>query len=263
MNEPMNKSTSSKISAEVSKDSKIGMNFSVTDAINRISLSKDMLKLIQNKDEVWGTFGKSNSHLLRAKLFKLFEKEKVSSNTILMVFILFAAIKNQKRVLDHIDNLPQEIASMPEISSAKAFINKRIVQYFSQENSEKFAAIHLPTTMPGLDITLTAVMYSKSEENFNMLIGKQTFAQINIDSNLQALNKTAQMDFWNRIVTNSRNPEEGRKGKKMGFVEEYYNTSANDKYLLMDKNLKEVMPSNREIGYTMEDLKSWYNNLKN
>ena len=149
-----------------------------------------------------------------------------------------------------------------EISKAKTFINKRIVQYYSQENSEKFAAIHLPTTMPGLDITLTAIMYSKSEDNLKMLINKQTFTQLHLDANLQTMNKAGQMEFWNRTVTDSKNPDEGRKGKKMGFVEEFYNTSAGDKYLLMDKNLKEVMPSNRDIGYTMEDLKKWYDNLK-
>jgi hypothetical protein len=140
-----------------------------------------------------------------------------------------------------------------------------IVQYTSQESNKKFAAVHLPTTMPGLDIMLTALVTDdKVEEVENKIFTKQTFAQININSELQTINKAAQQMFWDNIIKSSKN--EARKSKMVDedlkFHESYYNTSAADKYNLVDIKMKEIKPSDEKNGYTKEEIVSWFSKLK-
>lgn len=239
----------------------MALKLSVSQAIQELALSKANWNVLVDNEEVWATFGRKDSHMLRAKLFKIFREEKMSPDSIMFVFILFAAIKNQVRVLEHMDALPENIKGLSHFTTTKDFISKRLVQYVSQETFTKFAVVHLPTTMPGLDVLLTAKMFSKSDENLDLLKGKQTFAQLYLSTEMQSINKAKQIDFWNNVVTASKNPNSDQKGKKLGFVEEYYNTSANDKYLMLDENLKEVQPSNQTLGYTEGDIKKWYDSL--
>lgn len=235
---------------------------SVSEAIKELSISNANWNVLTAEESIWATFGKKDSNLLRAKLFKIFREEKLTKDDILFVFILCAAIKNQNRILEHMDNLPESVKGMSHFKTTKDFIAKRLVQYVYQETFTKFAVVHLPTTMPGLDVYLTAKMFSKSDENLNMLIGKQTFAQLNLDTEMQNKNKAAQMNFWNNIVKGSKNPDPEKRGKKLGFVEEFYQTSANDKYLLLDDKLNEVKPVSSDLGYTDKEIKVWYNSLK-
>jgi hypothetical protein len=234
---------------------------SVADAIKELALSKSNWNILTAQEDIWATFGKKDSHMLRAKLFKIIREEKLDKDGVLFMFLLFAAIKNHGRVLEHMENLPENVKGLAHFKTTKDFISKRLVQYVYQETYTKFAVVHLPTTMPGLDIYLTAKMFKKSDDNLNVLIGKQTFSQLNLDTDLQNKNKAAQMNFWNNIVKESKNPNPDQKGKKIGFVEDFYKTAASDKYLLLDDKLAEVQPSDISLGYTQADLKKWYDSL--
>jgi hypothetical protein len=238
------------------------MKLSVAEALERIEMSEEIIKAFSNRDDIWDSFGKTDSHMLRAKLFKMFRAANLDKSRILMVFILFSAMKNKNRVLQHVDNLPSEMKGASGMDDVKKFIENSLVQYVTQETSSKFAVVHLPTTMPGLDIMVNAMIYSESDANFDMLLSKQTFSQIHLNDELQSYNKEKQKNFWNNTMGFSRNESNDLKGKKAEFKEEFYNTAAKDKYLLVDFNLKEVKPRDLQAGYAKEEVIEWYKKLK-
>jgi len=179
--------------------------FSVAKALSEIESTDSTIKLLTMDLSMWNMFGKKDSHLLRAKLFKLMNEAKLDNESKFIVFFFFAIIKNRNRVLASYDELPQEVKAIPSVMKAREFIRDIVVQYTSQESAKKFAAIHLPTTMPGLDIMLTALTIENNNEALaNSIYTKQTFCQIHINSELQTLNKAAQQMFWNTIVKTSR-----------------------------------------------------------
>jgi hypothetical protein len=237
--------------------------FSVSSVLAKFEASDDSITNLTENIDIWSMFGKKDSHLLRAKLFKMFTDQKVSSDTIFVIYFLFSVIKNRKRVLDSFDDLPDNIKAMASISKAKEFITNHIVQYTQQETNKKFAAVHLPTTMPGMDIMMTALLTEENEID-NKIISKQTFTQIHINSELQTMNKNAQTIFWNEVVKSSKNDARRTKqvDEELKFHESYYNTSAADKYLLVDLDFKEIQPSTAATGYSKADLIKWFKMVK-
>jgi len=237
--------------------------YSISEHLKSVSVTSETLNLIEGGAEIWDMFGKKNSHLLRAKLFKLFSEKKVPGDAILMIFFFFSVIKNKTRVLNSFDELPDSMKANPSTIKAKEFIQDTLVQYTTQETAKKFAVVHLPTTSPGLDIMLSALICQESELEAK-IYSKQTFAQLNLNAELQAINKTHQTVFWNNVVKSSKNEARKSKGvsEDLKFHEDYYNTSAADKYLLIDLDLKEVQPSAPEVGYTKDDILKWFQNLK-
>jgi len=239
--------------------------FTVATALSGISVDKTMVSNLTKDNAQWMMFGKKDSHLLRAKLFKLFASKKLSKEAIFVTFFFFALIKNRNRVMDSFEHMEENIKSMKSVVDAKTFITEHIVQYTSQETPTRFAAVHLPTTMPGLDIMITALVCDNDlAEIENKIIPKQTFTQLNVNEVLQAKNKAGQMAFWNNVVKSSKN--EARKNKsvdeELKFHEDYYNTSAADKYKLIDLTFKEINPKEPTVGYTEEEIIGWFKMIK-
>lgn len=239
--------------------------FSIAECLKEITVSADMTKILTEDASMWNMFGKKDSHLLRAKLFKLMAEKKLNTEAKFVVFFFFSVIKNRNRVMASFDELPDNIKSLPSVSQAKEFISTVIVQYTSQESSKKFAAVHLPTTMPGLDLMLTALLTNDHKDEIEKnIIAKQTFAQINVDATLQSTNKSHQQVFWNSVVQSSKNEARINKTvtEELKFNESYYNTSASDKYLLVDLDMKEIAPQNATTGYTLEEIHKWVTLVK-
>jgi hypothetical protein len=239
--------------------------FTVADALANLKVTDQSLKELGTDNDLWGMFGKKDSHLLRAKLFKILKVKKMTPEATFMVFFFHAVIKNRDRILQAFDTLPDNIKSIPSVVSAKEFINSSIVQYTDQESATKFASVHLPTTMPGADLMMTALIIDDNNESLESTIfTKQTFSQINISPSLQEVNKSAQRMFWDNVVKTSKN--EARRTRKvteeLKFHEEYYNTSAADKYLLVDLEMNEVKPANVMNGYTKEEVVTWFKKVK-
>lgn len=230
---------------------------SVSDALEGLKLSTGILGVITAQREIWMTFGKKNSHLLRAQLFKMFEDAKITSEGRFMIFYFFSMIKNKVRVLDAMENLPQTVKSEKWFKEVQTFIKNKLVQYVTEERNGKFAVVHLPTTMPGLDILSFAMATDGSESAIENIIKRQCFAQLDLDDDLQAQNKAAQLTFWDTQVVKSNNANQ--TAFKKGFQEDFYNTSAGDKYALLDVKLAEVeVPPG---GYSKSDIESWYSRL--
>jgi hypothetical protein len=239
------------------------MTTSVQDAVKAMRLTNDTIKLFANNDDIWANFGKSDSNLLRAKLFRLFTEAKMDPDSILWVYMLFAVIKNLQRVKDHVSNLPDEMKNNPIMNKVTNFMDSYLVQYVAQENNKKFAVVHLPTTMPGLDVTLSAILFKESDENLKMIMEKQTFAQLFLDDKTQNINKLAQTLFWNSTVKKTKNQANKQGKEDFKFHEDFYENSVKDKYLVLNADLSEYPPSNPSSGYTEEDIKIWYKKLKN
>lgn len=232
---------------------------SVAKALESISFSDSLIKYIRDRKDLWGTFGKKNSHLLRAKLFKMFEAAKLSHEEIFMIFFFFSVIKNRTRVKEAMENMEMADKNQKWYKKVYEFIDKKLVQYVSEEKNGKFAVVHLPTTMPGLDILCTVLTLDDSDEDFEMLIGKQTFAQLKLSADLQDTNKEKQRAFWENVVNKTRNPDSS--AFKQGFVEEFYENSASDDYKLISLEGNEVMPEDMDMGYTRDEVRAWMTSI--
>jgi len=233
----------------------------VAKALEKVNISTTLVKYIRENRDKWTTFGKKNSHLLRAQLFRMFESFSMQPEEIFMIFFFFSVIKNRNRVLSALDNMEQSDKGKSWYKKVHDFVEKKLVQYVSEEKGGKFAAVHLPTTMPGLDILCTVLTMTQSDEDYEELVGKQTFAQLNLSEELQDKNKGKQIDFWNKTVNGSRNPDS--KAYKSGFVEDFYKNSAGDKYNLIMVDGKEVEPNDINIGYTEDEIKKWIEKVLN
>lgn len=234
-------------------------SISVAKALEAISMPDNLIKYIRSNREIWTTFGKKNSHLLRAQLFKMYEAAHLKPEEIFMIHFFFSVIKNRDRVKQAMDNMSQEDKGKSWFKKVYDFIDKKLVQYVSQEKNGKFAVVHLPTTMPGLDLLCTVLTMEGTDEEFEELIGKQTFAQLNLSSELQAKNKEKQRAFWENTVKGTRNPDQS--AYKTGFVEDFYNNSAGDKYKLVHIANMEVDPEDSDVGYTEEEVRKWFDKV--
>jgi hypothetical protein len=197
----------------------------------------------------------------------LFEKEKMSPEAIFMTYFLHSVVKNCNRILRSMDTMSDEAKSSSWFNQVKNFLEKRLTQYVSQETNEKFASVHLPSTNPGLDCFCAALMeeYPKSkemlEESVTRIVGRLTFTQLNINASLQTENKTAVQNFWTNTVKYPK-VRQLRKSRNStvdeeGFQEMYYETSAADKYNLVDDDMEEMLPRS-SAGYTRAEVTAWF-----
>jgi len=232
---------------------------SVAKALESVTISQQLVNYIRENRDVWTTFGKKNSHLLRAQLFRMYETENMKPEEIFMIHFFFSVIKNRDRVKQALDNMSQADKSKAWYRKVYQFIDKKLVQYVSQEKNGKFAVVHLPTTMPGLDILCTVLTMKGTDEEFEELIGKQTFAQLNLSADLQAENKEKQKQFWENMVNSSRNPDQN--AYKSGFVEEFYKNSASDTYNLINLNSSEYAPPDKDEGYSKGEVRKWFDKV--
>lgn len=232
---------------------------SVSKALEAISISDSIIKYVRDNRDVWTTFGKKNSHLLRAQLFRMYESATLQKEEIFMIHFFFSVIKNRDRVLNALNNMEQSEKSKSWYTKVHNFIDKKLVQYVSQEKNGKFAVVHLPTTMPGLDLLCTVMTMKGTNEEFDELVGKQTFAQLNLSEELQNENKEKQRTFWEKTISGSRNPDQN--SYKAGFVEEFYNNSAGDKYNLITLKGAEYEPDDIDEGFTREQVRRWFDGI--
>jgi hypothetical protein len=240
--------------------------FTVSSALKELKVDDGSINDFTKDPNIWLNFGKRDSHTLRAKLFKLFRENKLSEEAKTIVFFFFSVIKNKDRVLSAVETLPDEIKANSSVTEAVGFIRSKLVQYTTQENNNNFAVVHLPTTMPGLDIMLNSLLLDPSNPDYaldDVLIKKATFAQLWVGSDLQATNKSHQKHFWDNVVVTSRNS--ARTGQntmeKLQFHEAYYETSSKDTYKLITLDKKEVDPKDMKIGYTRQEFLDWFKNL--
>lgn len=236
-------------------------DISVEVALQSMNLDGDMIDLITKNQSIWLNFGKKTSHTLRTFLMNLMQKAQLSDKARFMIYFFFSVIKNVQRVLNAMEQLPNEMKTADWFSPVKNFVQRNLVQYTNQENSEKFAVVHLPTTNPGLDCLCAALSMPATKRALNEIIRRNTFTQLDISPTVLEINKQGVMDFWNNKVRKSNN--RNRPGESLNFHEDYFNTAAQDKYLLVDRNLNEFNEYEERVGMEEKDVEKWFMKVKN
>jgi hypothetical protein len=235
--------------------SQLGSVLSVEAALKAMDLTDNFKSFARSNRELWSTFGKMDSHLYRAKLFKLFALAKLTPEQIVVVYFLFAVVKKKSRVLDGLNGLNDTAKAMPWYDPVKTFIAAYITDYNSAAKSaEKFPGTHVPTTNPGMDLLMWRLMTSKEERSIDGFFARTTSIQLKNGPQAQEKAKSGYKSYWDNTVKGSKNSTPTEEAK---YREEYYETSAGDEYFLLNDDLKEVKPANPSVGYTLEEIEKW------
>lgn len=228
----------------------------VAAAIAKMQLDKDTDDILKKHMDSWATFGKMNSHLYRKWLMNLMIQDKLDGTSMFMVYFMFGVIKSQPRILKNLPSLPPDIKAMPWFSKVQNFIMSRVVQYVTQAKDQtKFPAVNIPTTNPGMDILAYLLSTNPSDVGLDGLTKRPTFTQLNLNVEMQNKAKAGYQFYWDSVVMGSKNKESSEEPK---FREEYYQTSAADKYNLLkikkDWSFYEFPPASVSTGYTEKEI---------
>jgi hypothetical protein len=241
----------------------IGM-MSVPESLEAMTLSNKLVSFIEANKASWTTFGTRNSHLLRNQLMKMFADDRMTKEAKVMIYFFHSVVMDNNRILGAMDSLDEDIKKETWFEETKTFLSKRMVKLTKSANSSKFASVHVPGTNPGLDCLFGAMVMTTPTTQDDIVNGAQqiahrrTFAQLNLSSTLQEINKVAVKSYWEDTVQIKDKAERQKstgKGFETGFVEEYYNTSAGDMYWLVNKDMTEYITA---APYTIKDIQEWY-----
>jgi len=204
----------------------------VSEALTKMVVASSTMDVIRENAAHFVSFGSSTSHTLRENLFKLFKLENLDGESIFFVYFLTSLIKNKGRIESSMGRMPSSFQNLPSVSSARRFINNRVVQYVPEESAgNKFAIVHLPTTMPGLDILCNLLITPKNKRSLDILYERQTFAQISLEEFMIGKCKESQKIFWERKVMTTKNLN--NTTFRPVFREEFFATSSSDQYKLV------------------------------
>jgi len=233
---------------------------SLGEDLKRFSLPEVIRTMIKNNLVYFEFAGAMDSHRYRQKLFRLFEEDKMEPDHAFMFFFMFSLVKNVERVLRVLDSLPTYMINMAWHKAVVRFIQDRMVQFTSDIRGEpgKFAAVHVPSCMPPMDMFCAFISQAKTKRNLNMFFDRPTSVQFFLNEAMQERAKAGYRHYWDVTVnkTNNKNSSEAPE-----FREEYYQTSASDRYILINEDLTEYFPSNPSVGYSEADLQMWIDNL--
>jgi hypothetical protein len=239
----------------------VNMMISVAEALGRLTLDEEKIEYIISKREMWATFGKMNSHLYRAILMKRMHDAELSSECQFMIFFLFSVIKNRDRVLRAMDAMEPEDQAKSWFNPVKNFITTHLTQYVSDVvKSKKFPAVNIPNCNPGLDILVYCMITHPNDRSFVEVSKRPTFSQLLLSVDLQEEAKIGYKEYWDNIVTGSKNPDKATLPAPE-FREDYYKNVLNDDYLLVGLDLKEIKPKDVKVGYTFEEISEYFKSI--
>lgn len=222
-------------------------------ALAKMSFTDELKSYIAANQSTWANFGKMTSHLYREKLMKLMDNNNLSPESRFMVFFFFSVIKNQPRVLKSLNDLPSEVKAQAWFNGTRDFIATHVTQYVTATSgNQKFPAVNIPSCNPGLDILVFCLITNPADKTVDNLRNRTTFSQLFLDSEMQSQAKIGYANYWDNIVQGTKNPNSTEEPK---MREQYYNTTAGDKYKLIGLNMKEIdTPS---TGYTRKIIEDY------
>jgi len=222
-------------------------------ALNKMFLSEELKTYIATNKATWANFGKMTSHLYREKLMKMYDANNLSNESRLMVSFFFSVIKNQPRVLKALNSLPAEVQNQAWFNGTRDFIATHVTQYVTQTvGNTKFPAVNIPSCNPGLDILVFCLITNPEDKTIEILKNRTTFSQLDLDDEMQSQAKIGYANYWDNIVQGTKNTSTTEEPK---MRENYYNTTAGDKYKLIDINMKEIKVPRG--GYTRKDIEDY------
>lgn len=210
----------------------------------------------------WMSFGKKDSHVYRKMLMERFNKAMLSAEEKFMIYFLFSVVKNQKRVKEGLDNLPENVRNLTWFTRVRAFVDGHLCQYVSQATStKKFPAVNIPVTNPGMDLLCWAIWAPCSQMNLREFFRRPNSAQLFLDEMAQSQAKTGYAYYWNTVVQGTQNPDAKTLDlPKPQMREEYYKNAESDRYPLVGTTLTIIpVPTN---GYSTADLTHWMYRVK-
>jgi hypothetical protein len=204
-----------------------------------------------------------NSHLYRKKLMTLMEAANLDGTSKFMVYFLFSVIKNQSRVMKALREMDQSHTSQTWYNPVRDFIATNVVQYNTDvAGSSKISAVVIPNCNPGLDILVACLITNQKSWTTSNLSTRTTFCQLHLSGPLQNMAKDGYKKYWTEIIKGTKNKN---STEKPSFNEDYYNTSAADKYklVLLKKNnvLEEFKPTSDADGYSEADFLNYFRQL--
>lgn len=204
--------------------------------LSMISVSADLMAWLRSKEDLWASFGKMNSHQYRKDLMRRFMAAELTGQEQFMVYFLFSIIKNKDRVLKALDNMEAEDRNQAWFRNVRAFVDSNVTQYVSDvTRSKKFPAVNIPVTNPGMDILCWMIHSPVEDHTVTNASYRTTFTQLNLDEQMQTLAQIGYKAFWDSTVMRTKNPDAKSDAnfEKPEYKEEYYLTSAADKYPLI------------------------------
>jgi len=235
--------------------SQTDLAYSVEAALAAMELTTNFKKFVVDNRTLWSTFGRMDSHLYRAKLMKLMDKDGLTKEQRLVVHFLFSVVKKKSRVLEGLNGMSDTVKGMGFYDPVKSFIAGRITDYNTASKSpDKFPGTHIPITNPGLDMLMWKLQTPKAERTLDAFFARTTSIQLHLSTEAQEKSKSGYKYYWDNVVKGTRNTATTEEAK---YREDYYNTSAGDKYPLVGDDLKPLAPSNAKTGYSLKEIEDY------
>lgn len=234
--------------------------FPLSQALASLQMSQTLVNSLVAVD--WMSFGKMDSHLYRKQLYERFQSTNLTGEQRFMIYFLFSAVKNQKRVLMGLDSMPDSLKASTWFSNVRSFVDSNLCQYVSQVTKQKkFPAVNIPVTNPGLDLLCWAIWVPPRYLNVTNMFERPNSSQLALDEMAQSKAKVGYKKYWDEVVNGTKNPDaKDLDLPKPMMREEYYQNAANDKYPLIRVDMKPVpIP---EKGYSETGILSWMFSVK-
>lgn len=226
------------------------VNGGVVAALAKMSLTESLKNYIKSNQEQWANFGKMTSHLYREKLLKMMDSNSLTAEAKFMVFFFFSVIKNKPRVLKAMDAMSSDVKAEPWFNPTRDFIAAHVTQYVTETvGNNKFPAVNIPSCNPGFDILVFSLITNPADKTIAELRNRTTFSQLDLSDDMQAQAKIGYAHYWDTIVQGTKNTTATEEPK---MRENYYQTTAQDRYKLVGLDMKEVKVP--EGGYKEKDI---------
>ena len=213
----------------------------------QVILSKfdmDVVRFLDPND--WLDFGQMNTKLYAQKLMRIMEDKQLNTEETTMVVVLAVAIKSRKRILRAMETFKNR----QWYTNVKRFYAQSVCQYTGEETVSTFSVVHIPSSLPYLTARIWLQMVPKADATLDNFTSNLWAAQIRLDSDLLARQKTWERQFWNDVV------KKGGPGfEKGGFNESYWETKASDNYSLLKEDGSEYKPNLH--SYSKQDVEDW------
>lgn len=197
------------------------------------------------------SFGMLDSHMYRSIFLKLCEKEGLSVEAMALVIFFSSIVKDPKRICDAIEAL-EEVEDLVALEEAKDFMENHTTKYTNRQPNKMFPLVKLPDSFASLATLYTARYISLDhlsipsnlsaaqrrsmllDQASSVVINTMHFCNMNIGSELQALNRIWEEKLWTEDIKVTFNKARNSKHKIGEFHEDIYLTRARDKYPFID-----------------------------
>lgn len=233
----------------------------VVHSLDTMSVTREIMDYMVKHREEWKTFGKMNSHLYRAKLFKAMDEAKLNPEARVLVYMMASIIKSQPRIVEAMTNFPEDkrLVAQGVWFAVRDFFDNRCTQYVSaSKKNKKFPVVNLPGTLPGMDILCFALTTLDHERTYQSLCRRPTFTQLALKPEVQTDAKEGYEYYWTKIVKGSKNTD---KVEAPSMNQDYYNTAAGDEYYLISldssQRFSEKKPADEKNGYSRSEVEHY------